>query len=96
MIVMLQNKLLEQRTFWDIRFNTMQKKFQEKIAFLENKLSSNQNLWETMKMQDQRQKVLQQELGLTQKVAQQNEKLIGILQEEYQKSEKDKQILENL
>mmetsp|Transcript_9076 Transcript_9076/g.13850 ORF Transcript_9076/g.13850 Transcript_9076/m.13850 type:complete len:110 (+) Transcript_9076:117-446(+) len=58
-IIMLQNKMLAQRTFWDLRYNTTVKKFEEKVQFLENKLSSNQNLWETMKLQDQRQKVLQ-------------------------------------
>lgn len=61
----------------------MKEKFEDKIQLLQQNLSSNQALWEGMKIGEQRQKVLQQELGITQKAAQQNEKLIGKLKEEF-------------
>ena len=82
-ILLLQARLNKQRTFWDIRYQLMKEKFEDKIQLLQQNLSSNQALWEGMKIGEQRQKVLQQELGITQKAAQQNEKLIGKLKEEF-------------
>ena len=79
-----------------MRYQLMKRKFEDKIQLLEYGLCNNQALWEGMKTGEQRQKVLQQELGITQKAAQQNEKLIGKLKEEYQKNVKEKQVLENL
>ena len=48
-----------------------------------------------MKLQDERGKVLTQELSLTQHSAQQNEKLIQKLKEEYKHKQKTLQILES-
>jgi len=42
LVMMLQEKMIKQRTFWDMRLVTTIKKYEEKITFLENKLSSNQ------------------------------------------------------
>jgi hypothetical protein len=59
----------KQRTFWDMRYQLMKRKFEDKIQLLEHNLSNNHALWQWMKVGDQRQKVLQQELGITQKAA---------------------------
>ena len=40
-ILHLQDKLTTQRAFWDMKFVTLQKKFEEEKMFLANKLSSN-------------------------------------------------------
>ena len=64
-VMMLQQRLARQRTFWAMKNVLMKNKLEEQIVFLENKLSSNISLWQTMKVQDQRQKVLQQELSIT-------------------------------
>ena len=64
-VMMLQQRLARQRTFWAMKNVLMKNKLEEQIIFLENKLSSNISLWQTMKVQDQRQKVLQQELSIT-------------------------------
>lgn len=95
-VMMLQQRLASQRTFWAMKNVLMKNKLEEQIIFLENKLSSNIALWQTMKVQDQRQKVLQQELSITQHSAQQNEKLIGKLKDEFKSNQKGMQILESL
>lgn len=47
-IIRLQDKMLRQRTFWDMRFHTLKKSLEDQIHFLEDKLSSNQDLWENL------------------------------------------------
>ena len=57
-IIMLQERLVKQRSFWDLRYHTMKAKLEERIEFMNKQLSSNQDLWESMKIQDERQKVI--------------------------------------
>lgn len=40
-IIFLQEKMMRQRAFWDMRLHCLKKKLEDKIQFLENKLSSN-------------------------------------------------------
>jgi len=44
-IMMLQQRLVRQRTFWAMRHAVTKDKLEEQIVFLENKLSSNVALW---------------------------------------------------
>ena len=44
-IMMLQQRLVRQRTFWAMRHAVTKDKLEEQIIFLENKLSSNVALW---------------------------------------------------
>ena len=48
-IIKLQDKMVKQRSFWDAKLYLMKKNYEDKIDFLENKLSSNKNIWNTMK-----------------------------------------------
>lgn len=44
-IMMLQQRLVRQRTYWAMRHAVTKDKLEEQIVFLENKLSSNVALW---------------------------------------------------
>ena len=57
-ITMLQDRLVKQRSFWDLRYHTKKAQLEEKVDFMNQQLSSNQDLWESMKIQDERQKVI--------------------------------------
>lgn len=48
-IIKLQDKMVKQRAFWDAKLYLMKKNYEDKIDFLEHKLSSNKNIWNTMK-----------------------------------------------
>lgn len=48
-IIKLQDKMVKQRAFWDAKLYLMKKTYEDKIDFLEHKLSSNKNIWNTMK-----------------------------------------------
>jgi len=95
-IIRLQDKMLRQRAFWDMRYHLLRKKLEDKIRFLEDKLSSNQDLWENLVSEQNRQKTLQESLTITHKSAQQNQKLIDSMKEQLQRSIKEKQVLENI
>lgn len=40
--------MLRQRAFWDLRYHALKKRLEDQIHFLEEKLSSNQDLWEIL------------------------------------------------
>lgn len=41
-----QEKMIQQRTLWDMRFVTTVKKYEDRIKYLEVKLSENQEIWQ--------------------------------------------------
>jgi hypothetical protein len=62
-IIRLQDKMLRQRTFWDLRYHALKKRLEDQIHFLEEKLSSNQDLWEILASEKNRQRTLQDTLA---------------------------------
>ena len=53
-IIMLQERMTKQRSYWEMRYQTMKKRLEDKVAFTEQQLSSNKDLWESMKAQEER------------------------------------------
>ena len=47
----------------------MKKKLEDKIAFLEEKMSSNKDIWEKLVMEQERQRTGQTELNITKKLS---------------------------
>ena len=51
-IIMMQERMTKQRSLWEMRYQTMKKRLEDKVAFTEQQLSSNKDLWESMKAQE--------------------------------------------
>ncbi|CDW75699.1 UNKNOWN [Stylonychia lemnae] len=86
----MQDLLVKQRSLWMLKFQTQQKKYEDQIELLKNKLTSNTALWEQLQESDKRSKILQQELTFTQKSLSQCEKIIEKLKEELKQSEQER------
>ena len=77
----MQKRMLQQRTFSEMKYALMEKKLKDEIAFLKNKMSSNKDLLEALTLEQERQKTLAVELDITKKTAMQNEKANDVLKE---------------
>lgn len=72
---------MKQRATHEWRFYHMKRKLEDKIAFLEEKMSSNKDIWEKLVMEQERQRTGQTELNITKKLSQNNERAIDRLKE---------------
>lgn len=79
-----------------MRYVLMEKRLKDQIQFLNQKMSSNQDLLESMTLQQERQKTLAVELDINKKTAMQNEKANDKLKEQLDKNAKQTVVLETL